>query len=262
VAMQHVNAQPPDLLEQRPDLPLRLVAAVDRALEKDPARRFQSMHEFAAELRRVLAELNEPDSARTMIVPRAVLKESRPHRARAQSRRWPIYALVLTLAAAAIAAGILALGGAKGKGHRSSSSSGAAPVRLRGVGDYDPQGSDTHADTAGNATDGNPSTYWETQIYATPNFGNLKAGLGLELDAGSAAKLGTLTVSTPTPGFTAEVLATSSLDKRPVVDSAPRTVTATTTFHLRGATARYYIVWITRLPPGNTAHISEVTARR
>ena len=59
VAMKHINEPPPDLLEQRPDVPLRLAAAVDRALEKDPARRFASMDEFAAELRRA-----SPSSAR------------------------------------------------------------------------------------------------------------------------------------------------------------------------------------------------------
>src|SRR5256885_1396622 len=54
VAMKHINEPPPDLAELRPDVPLRLVAAVERALEKDPADRFASMHDFATELRRCL----------------------------------------------------------------------------------------------------------------------------------------------------------------------------------------------------------------
>src|SRR5205085_7423701 len=67
VAMKHVNEPPPDLVERRPDLPLRLVAAIERALEKDPARRFGTMDEFALELRRCLAELNDPDTERTLV---------------------------------------------------------------------------------------------------------------------------------------------------------------------------------------------------
>src|SRR5436309_1701560 len=55
IAMKHVNERPPDLLEQRPDLPMRLVAAVERALEKDPSDRFASMAQFAGELRQILA---------------------------------------------------------------------------------------------------------------------------------------------------------------------------------------------------------------
>src|SRR5436190_21071824 len=61
VAMKHINEPPPDLAAGRPDLPLRLVAVVDRALEKDPDRRFRSMEELGVELRRCLVELKAPD---------------------------------------------------------------------------------------------------------------------------------------------------------------------------------------------------------
>src|SRR5438876_10462126 len=46
VAMKHINEPPPDLLEKRPNVPLRVAAIVDRALQKDPADRFPSMHAF------------------------------------------------------------------------------------------------------------------------------------------------------------------------------------------------------------------------
>src|ERR671931_769138 len=43
VAMKHVNQPPPNLLDVRRDVPLRVAAAVDRALEKDPSQRFPTM---------------------------------------------------------------------------------------------------------------------------------------------------------------------------------------------------------------------------
>jgi hypothetical protein len=129
-------------------------------------------------------------------------------------------------------------------------------VTLRGVGSL----ADTHGDTAKAATDGNPSTDWYTQIYATPEFGNLKSGLGLVVDAGRSVKLGALTLHTPTPGFVAQVRAGSSPQGPFVDDSASQTVASATTFHLTGKTAQYYVVWITRLPPGGKAEISEITA--
>src|SRR5947208_16121842 len=43
VAMKHVTEHPPSLVDQRLDVPARLARAVERALEKDPARRFPSM---------------------------------------------------------------------------------------------------------------------------------------------------------------------------------------------------------------------------
>ncbi|HET6944904.1 MAG TPA: protein kinase, partial [Gaiellaceae bacterium] len=40
VAMKHINDPVPDVSSLRPDAPTRLVAAIERALEKDPRRRF------------------------------------------------------------------------------------------------------------------------------------------------------------------------------------------------------------------------------
>src|SRR5437588_498174 len=69
VAMKHINEPPPSLVEKRPDVPLRLAAAVDRALEKDPADRFPSMDAFAAELEGCIADLANPDAEATFIAP-------------------------------------------------------------------------------------------------------------------------------------------------------------------------------------------------
>jgi hypothetical protein len=38
-------------------------------------------------------------------------------------------------------------------------------------------------------------------------------------------------------------------------------VAGRTTFTLNGAKARYYVLWITRLPSGGVARVNEVTAR-
>jgi serine/threonine-protein kinase len=57
VALRHVNEPPPHLRERRPDVSPRLDAAVERAMAKDPARRFPSMTAFAKELRGCLAEV-------------------------------------------------------------------------------------------------------------------------------------------------------------------------------------------------------------
>jgi serine/threonine-protein kinase len=263
VAMKHMNEPPPDLLEKRPDVPLRLAAAVDRALEKDPARRFPTMDQFAWELRQCLAELDAPDAERTFIAQSPVLKESRPRRVRAKRSRTPAYLLVALLAIAAIVGGVLGLSGSKGKkSHGSTGGGTVAHVKLSGVGDYDPQGNGgEYASTASQATDGNPSTYWRTEHYASASFGGLKQGLGLVVDAGRPVQLGKLTVTTDTPGFTAKILAGSSSHGGFKTDSASRTVNGTTTFTLNGASTRYYVVWITQLPSDGYAQIQEVKAQ-
>jgi len=98
------------------------------------------------------------------------------------------------------------------------------------------------------------------QHYFSEAFGGLKPGLGLVIDAGRAVKLGSLTVRTPTPGFTAQVQAGNSQQGPFADDSASQTVGATTTFRLDGKTAQYYVVWISKLPPGGKAEISELTS--
>jgi serine/threonine protein kinase len=279
VAMKHLNEPPPDLSERRPDVPLRLVAAVERALEKDPLRRFQSMGAFASELRQCLVDTRSADEERTFIAtsPKPMspvltspvltspgLKQSRPpHRVRATRRRWPLVVLVLLVAAAAIVAGILALGGSKGKKPSAPGGSVLRVVPLSGVTGYDPEGTGGEHDAdAAKATDHDPATYWRTETYDSPDFGGLgKSGVGLVVDAGGPIALSSVTVTSDTPGFTAQIQEGSSSTGPFVPDSSIRTVNGRTTFTLDGKSGRYYVVWITQLPPCAVAHVSDVTAR-
>jgi serine/threonine-protein kinase len=273
VALRHVNEAPPSLLDVRPDVSPRLAAAVDRALAKDPRRRFTSMAALAQELRACLAEVDgatplpaEDEAALTLVTPAPRLRH-RPRRAPYPTRRRrPVAAyvlLALLVAGAAFAAVVLLAGSSHHHGGGPGGGSGSA-VHLRGVGDYDPQGNGgEHGYTASNATDGNPATYWDTERYASPEFGNLKLGLGLVLDAGSAVRLASLTVHTPTPGFVAQIRAGDSSSGGFAADSNTLPISSsTTTFTLNGKTARYYVVWITRLPPQGYVRISEVTASK
>jgi hypothetical protein len=164
--------------------------------------------------------------------------------------------------------------------HGSSSSTGnesppppAATVDLHAVGAYDPRPGDgiERNDLLAKATDGSTSTFWQTERYTTANFGNLKRGVGLVLDAGSDVKLSTVAVETGTPGFAAEIQAGSSQHGPFETVSSSQTVDGKTTFTLNVPSARrYYVVWITHLAHFDTgdaskpygAQISEVTAGR
>ena len=55
VAMRHVNDPVPGITHARPDVPLRVDAALRRAMAKDPDDRFQTMDELVAELSACLA---------------------------------------------------------------------------------------------------------------------------------------------------------------------------------------------------------------
>jgi serine/threonine-protein kinase len=248
LAMQHLNDAPPNLRERRPDVPLRLAAAVDRALAKRPEDRFRSMDEFAAELRRSIGDTAAGDEP-TMVVRRP------PRRPR---RRLPLALVLLGVVAAVAAASVYLIGGSK----TPPAAPAAGTVALHGVTAYDPPPGDGHEHDAQAhlATDGNQATFWATETYDTPSFGGLKKGVGLVLDAGGPIALHSLTVSTDTPGYTAVVRAGDSPGGPFAGDSPSQTVAARTTFRLDGRTARYYVLWITSLGTDDTVHVNEVTS--
>jgi eukaryotic-like serine/threonine-protein kinase len=276
VALRHVNEPPPDLRQRRPDVSPRLEAAIERALAKDPARRFPSMAAFAKELKACLAEIDEEspppppqdDAALTLVTPpvRAPARPPARRPARRRRRAALLYVLLAVVVAGAAFAAVFVLGGSSHHGGGSGGGGGSTgtPVQLQGVGDYfsDPTHPDSHADTAPLATDGSLSTSWTTQTYGDQAFGGLLTGLGLVLDAGSPVTLKHVTVESPTtPGFKAQIEVGDSQNGPFTTDSPSQTVGEKTTFTLDGKSGRYYVVLLTELPPGNRAEIAEVTAR-
>jgi serine/threonine-protein kinase len=256
VALKHVHEPPPNLLDVRKDVPARVAAAVDRALEKDPEQRFPTMTDFAAELEACLAELDDgTGESATMVIP---VRRRRQHK---QVSRVPIGVGVLALLAiGAIIAGFLALGGTTGSDNSAAASS---KVALTGTTSYDPFGDNKteHSDDAPNITDGDQATYWSTERYNdAPSLG--KPGVGVVVDAGKLVQPSRITVVTDTPGFTAEIGATNTLGGTPEKVSAAQTTGTTTTFDLTSNSPKqYYIIWITRLADGfNYAHVNEVRA--
>jgi serine/threonine-protein kinase len=264
VAMRHVNDPVPSITHARPDVPLRVDAALRRAMAKDPDGRFRTMDELVAELSACLAGLGELDDDRTVIVAPPVPPRSArpPHRGR--RRRWsPLVVLLVGLAAVAVAVGAY-YGVRRTDSDDGGGGGGGAPVRLVASNAYDPQGDgQEHDEEVPNATDGNVQTFWETEDYrGSVTFGGLKNGVGIVFDARRPVKLGSLTVVTDTPGYTARVEASSSSTGGFTPVSQSQTVGARTSFNLSVDPARrYYLLWITRLAAGYPrTHVNEVTA--
>src|SRR4029450_3971017 len=140
VALRHVNEPAPSVLEQRPDCPPRIGLAIERAMAKRPEDRFESMDELVQELEACLAELDPMSEEATMISRAPVAQRARRRDARPRRRRgailWPIAAGVAALAVAALAAfGAMALRDDGGDGTAAATNQ---PIRLAGVGAYDP----------------------------------------------------------------------------------------------------------------------------
>ena len=212
VAMKHVNEPVPSVLDTRPDAPIRLASLIERCLAKQPADRPASMDEVVAELEAVHAELDAKEGGEgTMIMRRPAAVPARPPRQKRRreprDRRVPLWPLLLglLLLAAAVGGILLATRDDDDAGRRRRA---AHRCGLQGVASYDPPAGDDeeHSERVADATDGDPATYWTTESYRA--FSKPGVGLVLEADGTPAA----LTLTTDTPGFTAEIRAGDSRD--------------------------------------------------
>jgi serine/threonine-protein kinase len=266
VAMRHVNDPVPSISLARPDVPLRVDAALQRAMAKDPEDRFETMSDFVVELGNCLAALGDQDADRTVISAPAVEVQPRarpPRSARRRRRRWPVVALLVAAAAVGVGAAAYFLVRDTGSGSGGGGGGGTTRVHLTASNAYDPHGDgQEHDEEVANATDGDVTTYWETERYDSVDFGGLKDGVGIVVDAGRPVRLGSLSLVTDTPGYVARIEAGASSNGPFDAVSPSRTVGSRTTFSLSANRARrYYLLWISRLAPGYArTHVNEVTA--
>jgi hypothetical protein len=132
---------------------------------------------------------------------------------------------------------------------------------------FDPEG-DGEPENDGDVPltfDGDPATSWSTLEYrGSPDFGNLKSGVGIVYDLGSDQSLSGVTITTTTPGATVEVRtsdgADGDLDSFAVAASGTLDATSDLTFE-QPVNARFVLVWVTGLVSGTdgfTADLSEV----
>ena len=130
------------------------------------------------------------------------------------------------------------------------------PVDLSGaaVRDFDPYGQppQEQRDEVGLAVDGQAATAWSTDRYRTADLGGLKPGVGLLLDLGVPTALSRVDVDLTAAGAGLEVRAGDRLGadetSLPVVatDGGAREVARLVV--PAGTRARYWLLWLTRLP--------------
>ncbi|MGN6475470.1 MAG: hypothetical protein ACTHK4_17745, partial [Mycobacteriales bacterium] len=127
-------------------------------------------------------------------------------------------------------------------------------------------GSSDHPEEASLATDGSPSTAWYTQHYASASFGNLRNGAGLLFDLGHPVAVKSVKLRLAVTGVSLQVHAGNAVGpllSSPAVgssSSAPGVLTLHPT-----TTARYWLVWFTRLAPndgGYRAGVAEAAFAR
>ena len=169
-----------------------------------------------------------------------------------------LVAVIATLASREADDGILP-GGNRGNG----GGGGNGAISVERVSDFDPYGDgEEHADEAALAADGNTSTEWTTENYTSSLELQNKPGVGLVFDLGESVEVGSVEV-TGSSDLALELRASDELGENEQAFDEVDSATATgdvETFEADGATARYWLLWITSLPndAGGSASIAEV----
>ena len=101
---------------------------------------------------------------------------------------------------------------------------------------------------------------WRSSTYTNANFGNLKNGIGLRLDLGTQHPLTAVTFTAQNGPMTVELRAgdkpSSRLADYRLVGSAVQANGPTRLPAITGGSHRYWMVWVTKLPPTFQARIA------
>jgi serine/threonine-protein kinase len=266
VAMKHVREDIPDVQGRRPEVSATLASVLDRMTDRDLGQRYPDAATLVADLEEALA-IEAARAGRSTGEATAVLR-TLPEDARRRlplrmRRRVPILAIVGVLAIAAVVLILLAREGVErtqrgtgaGKVEEPPTGLQVVSVKRDAARDYDPLGGDgEHAELAPLAIDREPGTSWRTESYSDEVL--TKDGVGLYIDAEPGLVARAVQIDTPRAGWKVELHA-ARRGPPEGIEGWERVGGGTVhrreqrfTLRTAGEEYRYFLAWITELPPG------------
>ena len=130
-----------------------------------------------------------------------------------------------------------------------------AGLEVASVRDFDPFGNppEEHPDKAKLTIDGDPVTNWDTVDYKSVDLD--KPGVGLVFELASQQTIRSVTIKSSLPGWQADIRVSDTLGTRPDDFEKVATFTAKSSTSVSisgGRSARYVLLWITRLAPNES----------
>ncbi len=256
VAMKHVNEPMPDVQAKRPEVSAAVASVVDRATTKDQRDRYGSVAQMVRDLEQTL-EVEAARRGGTSGEATSVLDSVPPSRRRLGGRRRSRLGIAMGLVGIALIAAALIFGGEHiHLGNSGSSGSSSTEIKLPtdAASEFDPEADGRETGTQRLAIDSNPTgTAWTTEHYDTQDFGGLKDGVGLTLDAGNSVTARSMQIRSPTPGWDASIYEFSGSPPtelsgwgQPVATVSDGGVNET--IHLPEKPAQSFLIWITKPP--------------
>jgi putative peptidoglycan lipid II flippase len=157
---------------------------------------------------------------------------------------------------ALIAAAIIFGGEHIDLGGNGSTGGGSGEIRLSSgaASEFDPEGDQRETGTERLAVDSNPTgTAWSSEHYDTPDFGGLKDGVGLAIDAGSSVTARSMVIRSSTPGYDAQIYESSGSPPSDLSSWGQPVANVSNgggseTVSLPGKAAKSFLIWVTKLP--------------
>jgi serine/threonine protein kinase len=258
VAMKHVNDPMPDVQTRRPDVSAAVAAAVDRATAKDPRDRYRSVAEMVRDLEGTL-EVEAARAGGTTGEATSVLKSVPRSRRPLTSRRSGAGIAMAVLGIALIVAALVL--GRDELTKLGEGANGGTEIRLPAdaASEFDPEGSPPGEETGTQrlAIDSDPTgTAWASERYVTQEFGGLKDGVGLAIDAGEPVAAKTMEIRSPANGWSAEIYESDGSPPEELEDWGEPVATvedggSNEAIELTGGEAQSFLIWITKPPSDN-----------
>ena len=268
VAMKHVREDIPDLQSRRAEASATLASVLDRMTDKDLKRRYPDVPSLVADLEEALA-IETARSGTSTGEATAVLR-TLPDSAR---RRLPfrlrhplpilgvigLFAVLVVIIALVFKEGVDRTQKGTGSGTvKAPAGESVVSLARASASDYDPLGDDNeHHAQAALAVDRDPGTQWSTESYRDGLAGANKAGVGIYLDAKPSVEAVRMEIQSPEPGWKAEIYGANGGRAPASIDSGWTKLGggSVRSDHQRfkldsgGKRYRFYLVWITELPP-------------
>ncbi len=269
VAMKHVNEEMPDVQRRRPEVSSALAAVVERATAKDPKQRYPDMASCLADLEAAL-EVEVVRSGGSGGEATSVLETVPSKRKVLTTRRVSAAGVFVVLAATVAGLLITALTGTN-SGSGPPSAPAGEPVKIVSTRSFDPPPGDgeENDEQLSLAIDGNPGTGWTTETYQgapTTEAAVGKPGVGLIVQTAEPVAARTMRIRSQVGGWSMQVYASNtgpptSLQGWGKPIGSGSDMATDQTVELSPRTARYYLIWITKLAStdsGYNVQINEV----
>jgi serine/threonine protein kinase len=167
-------------------------------------------------------------------------------------------------AAILLAVGLGRYVGTLSSGDTSTTTTEADPVTISSASSFDPFGDRSENNNQARAVfDGDAVTTWSTETYASRQFGNLKQGVGIAIDLPEASKIGAVSITSPSSGWSGSLFVTNGSAESLTDWGTPVTAlsdidSGTAVFRTQGAEGKRALIWITDLGSANRVSIAEV----